>query len=273
MRKLRIGIVGCGAIGSSLSKTIVKDFKDNAVLSALFDRDSKKSRELSRTVSRKKNLSVSGLKTLIKRSELVIEASSAKYSWEIARKALSKSKAVMIMSVGGIVCHYKSLCSLARRKGAKVYIPSGAIAGIDALKAAKLGNISRVILTTRKNPRSFKGVEYVKRKGIRLDKIKKDTVLFSGSAKDAVKFFPQNTNVAATLSIAGLGEDLTQVKIIASAATRKNIHEIEVVSQAARILARTENVLHPDNPKTSYLAVLSAVAALKGILEPVKIGT
>jgi aspartate dehydrogenase len=272
-KKLRIGIVGCGAIGSSLAKTIVKDFKQTARLSALFDTDPKKSRQLSRAVSQKINLSVPGLKQLINKSELVIEASSAKDSWHITRNVLFQGRDIMIMSVGGIASHFKKLYNLAKKNSAKVYIPSGAVSGIDALKAAKLGRIRRVVLTTRKNPQSFSEVEYIKRKGIRLDKIKKDTVLFFGSAKDAVKFFPQNINVAATLSIAGLGEDLTRVKIVASVNTKKNIHEVEVDSKAAKILTRTENVLHPDNPKTSYLAVLSAVATLKGILEPVKIGT
>ena len=273
MKKLDIGIVGCGAIGSSLAKAIVKDFKHIARVSALFDKDAKKSWQLSGTISPKKNLSVRGLKQLISKSELVIEAACAKSSWDIARNVLFKGKDIMIMSVGGIVSRYKALSSLAKIKKARVYIPSGAIAGMDALKAAKFGRINRVTLTTRKNPGSFMGVEYVKRRGIRLDRIKKDTVLFAGSAKDAVKFFPQNINVAATLSIAGRGAHLTQVKIVASPGTKNNIHEIQVDSAAAKISARTENVLHPENPKTSYLAVLSAVATLKGILEPVKIGT
>lgn len=265
--------MGCGAIGSSLAKAVVKDFKESARLSALYDIDNKKSRSLSSKVSKKKNLAVSGLKQLIGRSELVVEASSSGSSWEIARSVLSKGKDIMIMSVGGISGKFKQLRGLAGKSGAKAYIPSGAIAGIDALKAAKLGGLKSVTLTTRKNPLSFAGVEYIKSKGVRLGKIKKDTVLFSGSAKDAIRYFPQNINVAAALSIAGRGEDLTKVKIIASPGTSSNIHEIEIDSQSARIFTRTQNRVHPENPKTSYLAVLSAIAALKGVLEPVKIGT
>jgi aspartate dehydrogenase len=273
MKKLNIGIVGCGAIGSSLAKAVVKDFKREAKLSALFDTDPGRSSKLSRSVSKTGGLAVSGLRQLISKSDLVIEASGAVSSWDIARQVLSRRKSIMIMSVGGIVSRYKALRSLAEKFQAKVYIPSGAIAGIDALKAAKLGKINKVTLTTRKNPLSFSKVEYVIRKGIRLDKIKKDTVLFSGSAQDAVRFFPQNINVAATLSLAGIGENLTRVKIIASPTAKNNIHEVKIDSVPAKISARTENVLHPVNPKTSYLAVLSAVATLKGILEPVKIGT
>ena len=270
---LKVGIVGCGAIGSSLAKTIVKDFSKQTELVSLYDIDTKKSQALSRLVSKSKNLAAGGLRQLIDKSDLVIEAASARSSWAVAQDVLTKRRDIMLMSVGGIVSHFRKLSSLAKKYNAKVYIPSGAISGIDALKAAKIGKIKKVILTTTKNPLSFKGVGYVEEKRIDLKRIKKDTVLFSGTAKDAVKYFPQNINVAAILSIAGLGEDKTEVKIIASPEINKNIHEIEIESEAARIFTRTENILHPDNPKTSYLAVLSAVATLKQILEPVRIGT
>lgn len=272
-KKLRIGIVGCGAIGSSLAKAVKKDLAQDAELSALYDIDGSKSERLSRLLSKKRNLAASSLNSLINKSDLVIEAASAKCSREVARQALSKGRNIMIMSVGGIVGCYKELSGLAKKHNARVYVPSGAISGIDALKAAKTGNIRSVTLTTRKNPVSFRGVKYVEDKRIRLDKIKKDKVLFSGTAQEAVKYFPQNINVAAILSLAGIGPEKTKVRIIASPSTTKNIHEIKVDSVAAGILTRTENILHPDNPKTSYLAVLSAIATLKQILEPIKIGT
>lgn len=128
-------------------------------------------------------------------------------------------------------------------------------------------------MTTRKNPVSFKGVKYIESRGIKLERIKKDRVLFCGPAKEAVKYFPQNINVAAVLSIAGLGRGKTLVKIIASPKIKKNIHEIKIESGAGNITTRTENVLHPKNPKTSFLAVLSAMETLRQILEPVRVGT
>lgn len=271
--KLKIGIVGCGAIGSSLAKAITRDFKDKAKLAALFDINAKRSEGLSRSVYNTTALATASLGQLINKSELVIEAASAASSWEIARKALSQGKDIMVMSVGGIVANFAKLRRQAEKKNCRVHIPSGAISGVDALKAAGREKIKRVILTTRKNPLSFKGVEYLEKKGMRLDKIKKDTLLFSGTARQAVRFFPQNINVAGILSIAGIGENKTKVRIIASPALKKNIHEIEIDAKAAKVFTRTENILHPDNPKTSYLAVLSAIATLQGILQPVRIGT
>lgn len=271
--KLKIGIVGCGAIGSYLAKVIVKDFSGEAKLCSLYDIDRDKSNKLSVGLTGGARLSAHSLEKLLQESELVIEAASAKFSWGLARIALSRGKDIMIMSSGGILGRLKQLTALAKKHNARAYIPSGAISGLDAVRAAGIGGIDKAILTTTKNPLSFKGVKYVEDKGINLAGIKKDRVLFSGKAKEAVKYFPQNINVAASLSLAGLGGDKTLVRIIASPRVTKNIHEIRIESKAGNVFTRTENILHPDNPKTSYLAALSAAAMLKQILEPVKIGT
>lgn len=270
--KLKIGIVGCGAIGSSLAKAVMRNFSKQAKLSALYDLDALKSRQLAKTF-KNKTLAVANLKDLIRKSDLVIEAASAGSSLDIAKSTLVLKKNVMIMSVGGVVKGFGILYKLAVSNNCKVYIPSGAISGIDALKAAGIGRIKRVTLTTTKSPLAFKGVKYIEGKKIDLNKINKNLVLFSGRAADAVKYFPQNINVAAVLSLAGIGVNKTYVRVIASPKVFKNVHEIRIESDAADISTRTENILHPDNPKTSYLAVLSAIATLKGILEPIKIGT
>ncbi|MCX5694503.1 MAG: DUF108 domain-containing protein [Candidatus Omnitrophica bacterium] len=271
-KKLRIGIVGCGAIGSSLAKEIFVGLRGVACLAALYDILPEKSQALSKRLTKSTKFCVDTLDALIKKSDLVIEASSAKASWEIARKSLSSGRKVMVMSVGGMVGHLDQIFVLAAKHNAQAYFPSGAIAGIDGLKAANIAGVRRVVLTTRKNPKAFAGVEYVV-KNFNLAGLKNDKILFSGPAALAVKYFPQNVNVAAVLGLAGIGMQKTKVCIIASPSVTKNIHEILIESCAAKIFTRTENVLHPQNPKTSYLAVLAAIATLKQILQPVKIGT
>jgi aspartate dehydrogenase len=270
--KLKIGIVGCGAIGSSLAKEIVVGLHEAASLAALYDIRLEKAQLLSRRLTKNIKFCVTNLEDLIKKSDLVIEASCAKAAWEIARKSLSSGRKVMVMSVGGMVGHLDQLFALAAKFNAQVYFPSGAISGVDALKAANIAGVRRIVLTTRKHPDAFCGVEYVAKR-FKLAGLKKDKVLFNGSAAQAVKYFPQNINVAAVLGLAGIGMRKTKVRIIACPAIRKNIHEIMIESCAAKIFTRTENILHPQNPKTSYLAVLSAIATLKQILQPVKIGT
>jgi len=273
MAKLKIGIVGCGAIGTSLAKFIAKSLARQAELAGFYDIDISKSRRLCRIVLVPQGLAASSLQSLINRSGLIIECASAGSSFAIARASLIKRRDVMIMSAAGAAGNLKKLRGLAVKYHARVYIPSGAISGVDALKAASCGVIRKVTLTTYKNPRSFKGVPYIEQRGIKLSAIKKDKVIFFGPAREAVRHFPQNINVAAVLGMAGIGQDKTMIKIVASPAITRNIHQVRVQSAAADITARTENILHPENPKTSYLAVLSAAACLKQILEPVRIGT
>ncbi|MBU4346483.1 MAG: aspartate dehydrogenase [Candidatus Omnitrophica bacterium] len=269
---LNIGIVGCGAIGSSLAKAIMSDFAQQAELVSLYDSDIEKAYNLANKFSNRK-LAALNLDELINKADLVIEATKADSAFDIAKKAISSSRDILIMSVGGLIQHYGELESLAREKKAGIYIPSGAVCGIDGLKAASFGKIKKVTLTTKKPPRAFAGSAFALKKKIRLDAIDKDTVLFEGNALSAIRLFSQNVNVAATLSIAGIGPERTIVRIIASPSAKRNTHEIEIESDAGRIFTKTENVIHPDNPKTSYLAVLSAIATLKQILEPVRIGT
>lgn len=269
-KKIKIGIVGVGTIGSRLAKTIVKDFKIQAQLIGICDIDKNKIKNLQKILKNK--IPILPLENLIKKSDLIIESASAKISHQVVKKAILNNKDVMIMSVGGLLGD-NDLFSLAKKHNIKIYIPSGAISGIDAIKAANLVKINKVTLTTRKPPKSLIGAPYILKRKINLDKIKKETVLFDGNALNAAKGFPGNINVAAILSLAGIGPEKTKVKIVTSPKYTKNIHEIEIISSAGIIKTQTQNLACPDNPKTSYLAVLSAIATLKQILEPVKIGT
>lgn len=272
VKLLKIGIIGCGAIGSSLARIILKDFSQKAQLLSLYDIDLEKAYKLAHEFDNQKLVALNA-PDLINKVDLVIEATKVDSAFEIIKKVISSNRDTLVMSVGGIIEHYKELSLLAAEKNVHIYIPSGAIAGIDGLKASACGNITKVILTTKKPPKAFIGNSYVLKRKIRLDNISLDTLLFEGDAFTAVRIFPQNVNVAATLSIAGIGPKDTIVRIIASPGAGNNIHEIEIESDAGRIITRTENIIHPDNPKTSYLAVLSAVAVLKQILNPMKIGT
>jgi len=152
-------------------------------------------------------------------------------------------------------------------------VPSGAVAGIDSLKAARFAKISSVTLTTRKPICGFKGNEYLQRRKIDLTKIKKETVLFAGSVQDAVRYFPQNINVAAVLALASGNPKKLRIRILTSPEFTRNSHEIDIQGDFGRIVTRTENTVCPDNPKTSYLAVLSAIAALENFCKGTGVGT
>lgn len=269
--KLKIGIVGCGAIGSRLAKAVVNNFAEQAELSGLYDTNLERVYSLASELKKKHVASLS-LEDLIKKSSLVIEASSAKDSGSIAKSVVDAGRDIMIMSVGGML-EATDVFELAKEKRCNIYFPSGAIAGLDAVKAASFSDIKSITLTTRKPPSGLIGNQYLLKSHFDLEHIDKETVVFEGSVDMAVRLFPQNINVAAVLSLASNCKEKVSVKILTSPEYKRNSHEIIVEGDFGMIKTRTENLPCPDNPKTSFLAVLSAMAMLKNILNPIKIGT
>ncbi len=270
-KRLKIGIVGCGAIGSFLARSIQSDFKESAKITGLFDLNLEKAYQLSSLLGEKKIVAIS-LAALIKRCNLVIEAASGTAAKEVAKNAILAQKDCLIMSTGGLI-DAGEIFKQAKEAGCRIYLPSGAICAIDAVKAAALSKIEKITLTTRKPPSAFIGAAYVLKRNINLEHLEGEISLFEGDVDTAVRLFPQNINVAATLSLASNCKEKIIVRIIVSPEYKNNVHEIEVVAESGRIFSRTENVALVDNPKTSQLAALSAVATLKNILEAVKIGT
>lgn len=266
---LNIGIVGCGAIGSCLIKVIKENFKGKAKVTAVCDLDRKKAENAITSFRIKPK--VLSLQSLIKASDLIIEAASASISAMVARKALMAGKEVMIMSTGGLL-NRDDIFHLANKKKRHLYIPSGAVCGLDGIKSASAGKIQSVALITKKPPEGLEGAPYLVKNNINLNLIKKETVVFSGSAEEAIMGFPKNINVSSVLSLASLGAKKTKVEIICLPKADVNSHTILAKGDFGELMTQTKNLPSPDNPKTSYLAVLSAAAMLKSILDYVKIG-
>jgi aspartate dehydrogenase len=270
-KKITVGIIGCGTIGSLLADACQGALRNRIRLVGLHDSDNVKAQALSARLKRR--VAVRSLKKLIQESDLIIEAASSKVSATIAEQALTAGKDIMVMSVGGLLAKSRKLFQKAEKKQCRMYIPSGAVCGIDGIKSAGIGTITSAVLTTRKPPRGLEGVPYLAERGIKVSAIKEDTVVFQGSAQEAVRRFPKNINVSAVVSLAGIGARRTRVKIIASPRAKRNTHEIELNGDFGTIYTRCENVPSKGNPKTSMLAALSAIATLKAITLPVHIGT
>lgn len=270
---LKIGLIGCGTIGTSICKAI-DDGIIEAELFAIYDRNVDDVERLLSTLKRSKAQVIEPA-AMIKQIDLLVECASQEAVYEVIPVALHAHCDVMIMSVGAFADEklHKTIKELAKDNNCKVYLPSGAIVGLDGLKSASTGEIYSVTLTTQKPPRGLAGAPYVIRNKIDLDKINGKTVLFEGTANEAVKAFPANVNVAATLSIAGIGFEKTKVRIVANPALTRNIHEISVEGAFGKFTTRVENVPSPTNPKSSYLASLSAIATLKKISNPFQTGT
>lgn len=268
--RLKLGIVGCGAIGSYIARYCEENLSSGIEISAFFDIDGDKAQVLKK-ISKDASIARS-IDDLIEMSDLVVEAASVKAAPEVLEKAIGRKREVMIMSVGGLVDR-EDLLSSAREKGCRVYIPSGAVFGLDGIKAATLKKVDRAVLTTRKPVKGLRGAPYIEDKGIDLDSIRTERLIFEGSVLEAIRAFPKNINVSCALSLAGIGVKNLKVRIICSPEYNRNTHEIELNGESGRLYIKAENVPLPDNPKTSFLAALSAVAALKGIIDKVRIGT
>ncbi len=270
--KLKIGVIGCGTIGAEICKAIDTGLID-AQLVAIYDRSIEHCEKMIGSLKNKPM--ISGIDDLIKSVDVVVECASQEAVREHGLSVLENGKDLMVMSVGALLdSELLNKCiRAAKNNRCRIYIPSGAIAGIDGLKSASVAPINKVMISTTKNPKGLAGAPFVIENKIDLSSFHEKTLLFKGSAEDAVKAFPQNVNVAASLSLAGIGSKKTEVRIFVDPKASRNIHEITVEGDFGAFICHVENVPSPSNPRTSYLAALSAIATLKKITEPLQIGT
>jgi aspartate dehydrogenase len=182
---------------------------------------------------------------------------------------------VIVLSAGALVDD--ALCraaqAAAKESGALLYVPSGGIGGLDALKTACLAGVDEVSIQVAKPPAAWKGIPYVEAGKVALDRLDAPLTLFEGPAREGVPHFPQNVNIAAVLSLAGIGWDRTRLKVVADPALTLNTHTIRVSGRSGRFTVVLENVPAPENPKTSWLACYSALAALREMESAWRFGT
>ena len=254
---MNLGIIGCGAIGTDLALAAdnIKEIKKIY----LFDIKENASKNLCKKI---KKAEIKEVKDFLPLVDVVFEGASQKAVQDYAEQVLDSGKDLILMSVGSLIKNSfrKKLQKKAHENRCKIYIPSGAICGIDGVLSASIGGVDEVTLVTTKPPESF-GKRYTTR-----------TVIFKGDAEDAVKKFPANINVAASLSLAGKGFHETKVQIVADPVASRISHKILAHGKFGRLRVELENMPNPNNPGSSYMASLSAIATLKKIIDPIHIG-
>ena len=257
MDSLQLGIIGCGAIGSDVAKAA--DHMEEISAIYLYDIDEAKAEELAAAVDK---ASVMSFEAYLPKVDLVFEAASHQAVQQYAERVIEADTDLIIMSIGGLLDDElrERLRDKARQHRCTIYLPSGAVCGIDGIKAAHYADIDEVTLVTTKSPESL---------GRDLDK---RTIIFEGKARDAVEYLPKNINVAACLSLAGIGFDRTRVKVVADPVVKTNSHKVLAHGDFGRLRAEVENLPNPNNPKSSYLASLSAIATLRRAIDPIQIG-
>jgi len=266
---LKIGLLGVGAIGRTIA--IAVDQKQvNADLVALADQDRDRATLLSTELTTRPP--VVSIEDLLERSDLAVEAASQAALAEFVPKALARGRDMLIMSVGGLLGQLEWFRQ-ADERGCRIYVPSGAIAGLDGIKSASIGRIEAAELTSRKPVAALRGSKYVMEQGISLDDLKKETAIFEGPAEEAARAFPATSNVAASLRLAVQPSAPVCVRVVAVPGGNENVHEIHVRGEFGRLSVRVENVPSPSNPRTSQLAAFSAIATLKNLTKSLHVGT
>ncbi len=253
---MKVGIIGCGAIANIITTSIVSEENDIEI-AYLFDKDIERAENLASLAG---GVAVLEFDDMLDDVDLILECAAPVSVREYAPKVLSHGIDMIVMSIGALMDNefYLELESLAKQNGAKIHLPSGAIVGLDGIKAVAKFGLEEVSLVTRKSPKSL---------GKDIDT---EEVLFEGKASQAVKKFPLNINVAATISIA-CQKDI-DVKIIVDPNVDRNVHEITAKGDFGEFKTTTMNYPCAANPKTSMLAALSAIRLLKSFSETISVG-
>ena len=259
MATMNVGLVGCGNIGADICIALQKGAIPAEIV-ALTDVDSARAKVLLRSFQL--DAAVCSLDQNAGKVDCLVECASADAVPGVVEAAIRHHTECIILSVGGLMSK-PELFDRARASGIEIRIPSGALCGLDGIRAAMEAGLHQVTLTTRKPPKGFLGAPYLAEHGIELEDLDEPLVLFEGTALEAVKAFPQNVNVAASLSFAGIGPDETLVRIIADPDATLNTHEVVVEGAFGRMKTITENLPSPRNAKSSYLASLSAIAEVR----------
>jgi aspartate dehydrogenase len=251
---ISIGLIGCGNIGH-----IIAQHADGIRIVALFDKFFDRAKELEKITGARAHEHFDSF--LGEAFDIVVEAASVNAVKHYARDVLDHDKDLVIMSVGALADagFRDELKAAARRKGKRIYIPSGAIFGLDNLKVGRISPITKLLLRTVKSPESL-GIEARERR-----------LIFSGKAHECIKAFPKNVNVSVAMSLAA-GRDV-DVELWVDPAVDRNVHEVIMEGDFGETFIRVTNVPSPDNPATSYLAALSILSLLKDLEDPIVVGT
>jgi aspartate dehydrogenase len=271
---MRVGLIGVGAIGSHILEGIRRGEAGGAEVVGVADVPAAEARLIEAAREAGCAYRTDPLALLELRPDLVVEAASQAAVRAHAIPLLEGGVDLLLMSVGALAdtAFLERLSGAARAAGRRVYAPSGAIGGLDTLRSAGVERLDEVLLTTSKPPRALAGAPFFERNPIDLAAIRERTVIFEGTAAEAVGQFPANINVAAAVSLAGIGPERTRVRVVADPALSQNVHEVEARGAFGEMRIRLANLPSPANPKSSLLAALSPLAMLRRLTDPIQVG-
>ena len=269
---MNIGLIGYGTIGRVLTRAIEEGKAGPVRLVAVKDMDEDAPFE-STAGGPIYTADIDAF--LANDMQVVVEAASQAVLKEYAPRVLRSGRDLVVMSTGTFSdeVFLRNIMDLSSKYAARLFIPSGAIGGLDVLSAACIDEIQEVTLTTTKPPRALKGARTTLEPDLDLDRLTEPTCIYDGPAEEAVVKYPKNVNVAAALSMAGIGFARTTVRIVADPKAQINQHRIEAKGSFGELTLELKLRPSPSNPKTTYLAALSVVSLVKKLTERIRVGT
>ena len=268
-RALTVAIAGLGAIGFPVARRLSAGISGLA-LAAVAARDRSAAEAKLKAVGIAAPVVAPG--ELADRADIIVECLPASAFRLIAEPAIAAGRIFMPLSAGALLDHF-DLAERAEACGARIIVPTGALLGLDAVRAAAEGEIRSVRLVTRKPPRGLAGAPYLVERGIALDGLTAAERVFEGTAREGARGFPANVNVAAALALAGIGPDRTRLEIWADPSIERNTHCIEVEADSARFTLAIEGIPSAENPRTGRLTPLSVIACLRRLVAPFSVGS
>jgi aspartate dehydrogenase len=265
---LRVGLAGLGAVGLDVAKRLIAGIPGLS-LAAVAVRDTEKARRALPQIG--DSIPVRKATDLADDCDIVVECLPPALFRDVAISAIDKSRIFMPLSVAQLL-ENGDLIERARHNGARILVPTGALIGLDAVRAAAEGTIHSVKMVTRKPPAGLEGAPYLVARKISVSALKEPLRVFNGSAREGARGFPTNVNVAAALSLAGIGPDRTQLEIWADPTVSRNTHTITVDADTARFTMTIENI-PSENPRTGKNVAPSTVAALRALVSELKVGS
>ena len=268
MTSATIGIGSLGTIGSRVAQAIIQD-PNLGSLTTVSARDHVRAEQKLRDLgSDAKVVEIANLAS----ADIVIECAPVLIFREIAMPAIQQGKILIPASVAGLLAN-PDVLTCAKKSGARIIVPTGAIMGLDAVRAMAKSQISSAKITTRKAPHSLAGAPYFDGQDFDPDLVTTPTTIFSGTTIEASKAFPANVNIAVALALAGAGPSKTMVEIVADPAAKMNTHQIEVHGDIASLVMSIDVLPSPENPKSSTITPMSIIAALESLNAPLRIGS
>jgi aspartate dehydrogenase len=268
-KNLRVGVAGLGAVGLEVARRLIDGDVPGLVLTAVAVRDADKARRALPQVG--DMIALRTATALADECDIVVECLPPALFREVAIAAIDKGRIFMPLSVAQLL-ENSDLIERAKETGARIIVPTGALLGLDAVRAAAEGTIHSVKMVTRKPPAGLEGAPHLTQNNISVAGLTEPKKVFDGSAREGARGFPTNVNVAAALSLAGIGPDRTTLEIWADPTVTRNTHTITVDADAMRFTMTIENV-PSSNPRTGKSVAPSTIAALRGLVSELKVGS